>query len=300
MKNAIALRGVTKKYKDFTLDHVSFRVPEGSIVGFVGENGAGKSTTVRAILDLISLDEGEVEVLGLSPEERRDSQWKEQIGVVFDAGNIPEIMTAGQIDAVMKRVYRQWSSETYRGFLRRFRLSEDKRYKDYSRGMRMKLSLAVAMSHGARLLVLDEATSGLDPIVRDELLDLFLEFIQQEDHSILISSHIISDLEKAADYIVFIHDGHICFEEEKDVLLDSYGVVHCTSQEADTLPAQLVIGRRDNRFASEVLVKDRHEIIRRHPQLAVDAAGIEDIMLYMVKYGIVTGSRAAAGKGGRA
>ena len=283
MKDAIVVKNICKSYEDFSLDHVSFRVPEGSIVGFVGENGAGKSTTIRAILDLIRVDGGSVEVLGLNREERQDPAWREQIGVVFDVGHIPELLTARQVDRVMAGIYRQWDSQTYQGYLKKFKLAKDKKYKDFSRGMKMKLSLAVAMSHGAKLLILDEPTGGLDPIVRDEILDIFLEFIQEEDHSILISSHIISDLEKVADYIVFIHDGKVCLEEEKDRLLEQYGIVHATPEQATALPKELVVGRRDSRFSCEVMVKDRNEIKRRYPDWAIDSAGIEDIMLYTVK-----------------
>ncbi|MBP3700328.1 MAG: ABC transporter ATP-binding protein [Lachnospiraceae bacterium] len=283
MNDAIMVKNICKKYEDFTLDHVSFRVPQGSVVGFVGENGAGKSTTIHAILDLIQLEEGEVEVLGLSKEERQDPAWREQIGVVFDVGHIPDLLTADQIGKVMQGIYRQWDSQTYAGYLKQFKLTRNKKYKDFSRGMKMKLSLAVAMSHGAKLLILDEPTGGLDPIVRDEILDIFLEFIQEEDHSILISSHIISDLEKVADYIVFIHEGKICFQAEKDQLLENYGIVHTTPEQAAALPADLVLGRRDSRFSCDVMVTDRREIGRHFPDLSVDPAGIEDIMLYTVK-----------------
>ena len=283
MRNAIVVKNICKNYEDFALDHVSFRVPEGSIVGFIGENGAGKSTTIRAILDLIRLDGGSVEVLGLSREERQDPAWREQIGVVFDVGHIPDLLTAVEMDKVMRGIYRQWDSQTYFGYLKQFKLAKDKKYKDFSRGMKMKLSLAVAMSHGAKLLVLDEPTGGLDPIVRDEILDIFLEFIQEEDHSILISSHIISDLEKVADYIVFIHEGKVCLEEEKDLLLEQYGIVHTSPEQAAILPDDLVVGRRDSRFSCEVMVKDRAEMKRRCPELMVDPASIEDIMLYTVK-----------------
>ncbi|MCI8565037.1 MAG: ABC transporter ATP-binding protein [Lachnospiraceae bacterium] len=285
MENAIVLRDVTKRYKEFTLDHVSFQVPCGSIVGFVGENGAGKSTTIRAILDQIKLEEGEIEVLGLSVQKRQDPQWREQLGVVFDGGHLPEYMNAAEVGRMMRRIFRQWDSVAYERYLKRFRLPDKKRYKDFSRGMKMKLSLAVALSHCAKLLVLDECTSGLDPIVRDEILDIFLEFIQEEDHSILISSHIISDLEKVADYIVFIHEGRICFEEEKDYLMENYGIAHGTKEQAARLPQSLVSGKRENRFGVEVLVKDRREIKRLYPGLSVDPASIEEIMLYMVKGG---------------
>ena len=283
MKDAVVVKDVTKRYKGFTLDHASFRVPQGSIVGFVGENGAGKSTTIRAILDLIRLDGGEVEVLGLNAQERQDAAWRGNIGAVFDTGHIPDYLTVEQIDRVMGAVYRQWERDTFQNFVRRFSLPAKKKYKDFSRGMRMKLSLAVAMSHGAKLLVLDEATSGLDPIVRDEILDLFLEFIQEEDHSILISTHILSDLEKAADYIVFIHQGRVLFEEEKDRLLENYGIVHCTAEQAERLPQELTAGRRDNRFGTDVLVCDRRKAAMQFPGLALDPASIEDIMLYLAK-----------------
>ena len=283
MKDAVVVKDVTKRYKGFTLDHASFRVPQGSIVGFVGENGAGKSTTIRAILDLIRLDGGEVEVLGLNAQERQDAAWRGNIGAVFDTGHIPDYLTVEQIDRVMGAVYRQWERDTFQNFVRRFSLPAKKKYKDFSRGMRMKLSLAVAMSHGAKLLVLDEATSGLDPIVRDEILDLFLEFIQEEDHSILISTHILSDLEKAADYIVFIHQGRVLFEEEKDRLLENYGIVHCTAEQAERLPQELTAGRRDNRFGTDVLVRDRRKAAMQFPGLALDPASIEDIMLYLAK-----------------
>lgn len=283
MNDAIVVKNICKTYEDFALDHVSFRVPQGSIVGFVGENGAGKSTTIRAILDLIQTESGAVEVLGLSKEQRQDPVWREQIGVVFDVGHIPDLLTAGQMDQVMRGIYRQWDSRKYQEYLETFKLAKGKKYKDFSRGMKMKLSLAVAMSHGAKLLILDEPTGGLDPIVRDEILDIFLEFIQEEDHSILISSHIISDLEKVADYIVFIHEGRICLEEEKDRLLEHYGIAHVTPKQAAVLPAELVVGRRDSRFSCDVMVRDRREILRRYPELILDPAGIEDIMLYTVK-----------------
>lgn len=283
MRDAIIVKDITKNYKDFVLDHVNFRVPQGSIVGFVGENGAGKSTTIRAILDLIGLEEGEVEILGLSKKEREDPAWKEQIGVVFDVGHIPDYLTAAQVGKMMKKLYRQWDSQQYETYLKKFRLAGDKKYKDFSRGMRMKLSLAVALSHHARLLLLDECTSGLDPIIRDELLDILLDFIQEENHSILISSHIISDLEKVADYIVFIHEGRICFEQEKDYLLENYGIVHVTKEQASRLPENLVLGRRENQFGCDVMVKDRREVKRRYPEFAVDPAGIEEIILYTVK-----------------
>ena len=288
MKDAIVVKNICKHYKDFSLDHVSFRVPQGSIVGFVGENGAGKSTSIRAILDLITLDGGSVEVLGLDREERKDPAWREQIGVVFDVGHLPELMTAVEIDRIMAGIYKQWDSQKYFGYVKQFKLARDKKYKEFSRGMKMKLSLAVAMSHGAKLLVLDEPTGGLDPIVRDEILDIFLDYIQEDSHSILISSHIISDLEKVADYIVFIHEGKVLLQEETGKLLEQYGIVRTTAEQADQLMADpylvgLVVGRRDSRFHCEIMVNDRDRIRDNYPNLVVDPAGIEEIMLYTIK-----------------
>ena len=215
MTNAFMVSGFTKTYQDFVLDHVSFTVPSGSIVGLIGENGAGKSTTINAALGLIQKEDGVVSILD---SEELDGDVKEQIGVVFDGSNYPEILSPRKLNRVMKNIYRTWDEQAYLLLLKQFSLPADKQIRQFSRGMKMKLAISVAFSHHSRLLVLDEATSGLDPVVRDDILDMLLDFVQDEEHSILVSSHITSDLEKIADYIVFIHEGKVVFEKTKDEL----------------------------------------------------------------------------------
>jgi ABC-2 type transport system ATP-binding protein len=207
---ALVIKNLTKEYKDFTLDHVSFSVPKGSIMGFVGENGAGKTTTIKAVMDLIHTDDGEISVLG-SDSRNMATDIRAQIGVVFDGSNLHDNLNTGNINTIMKSIYPNWDEKIYLEYIKKFQLPEKKIIKEYSRGMKMKLSIVIALSHHSKLLILDEATSGLDPMVRDEILDIFLEFIQDEEHTILLSSHIISDIEKIADYVTFIHQGKIVF-----------------------------------------------------------------------------------------
>lgn len=276
--NALEIRNLTKHYEGFSLGPVNLTLPSGCIMGFIGENGAGKSTTIKLILDLIKRDGGEVTILGktLGTES---SELKEQIGVVMDECSFPENLTGRDIDAVLKSCYHTWDSARFNQYCRKFSLPEKKAVREYSRGMKMKLAIAVALSHGSRILLLDEATSGLDPVVRDEILDVFLEFIQDERNSIFLSSHIISDLEKICDYITFIHQGKMLFSEEKDVLLAKYAVAKCTLSQYEALRPETVIGARKNSFGVEALVL-RDKLPR---DIVADPATIEDIMLYFVK-----------------
>ncbi|SMC81861.1 ABC transporter ATP-binding protein [Papillibacter cinnamivorans] len=278
MELALELKNVTKRYDGFTLDAVSFSLPRGCIMGLIGENGAGKSTTIRLILDLIGKDEGTITLLG---EDSRDASkaLREKIGVVMDESCFPENFTLRDVDSVMKRVYHSWVSEEFFAMAHRFSLPDKKIVKDYSHGMKMKLAIAAALSHRAELLILDEATSGLDPVVREEILDVFLEFIQDESHSILLSSHILSDLQKVCDYITFIHRGKVLFSRGKDELLESYGILKCSPEEFSRIDKFAVAGYRESKFGVEALVL-RDKI---PSGLVVDRAGIEDIMLYYVK-----------------
>jgi ABC-2 type transport system ATP-binding protein len=278
MDYALKLTGVSKRYADFWLKDVDIELPSGCIMGFVGENGAGKSTTIKLILDLIRRDGGDIRVLG---QDNRLPELKERIGVVLDESCFPENLSARDVNAILKNIYRAWSEKTFWEYIRRFSLPESKPVRDYSRGMRMKLAIAAALSHDAELLILDEATSGLDPIVRDEILDVFLEFIQDESHSIFMSSHIVSDLEKACDYIAFIHKGQIVFSRPKDELLEGYGLIKCSREDFAVIDKAAVVGSRKNSFGVEALVY-REKIPHGH---LVDRAGIEDIMLYHVREG---------------
>lgn len=274
----LEVRNLTKHYKDFTLSDVSFTLPKGCIMGFIGENGAGKSTTIKAVLNLIKPDSGEITLFG---EDYRQNEiaHKEDIGVVFDETNFAEMITARQVNSMMRGFYKNWDSDLYLQYLERFGLPLKKTIKEYSRGMKMKLSIAVALSHKAKLLLLDEATSGLDPIVRDEILDVFLEFIQDEDHSIFFSSHITSDLEKVADYITFIHKGKIYVSERKDILLEKYAIVKCTGQDLEKIPREYIYGVRRHQFGAEAMV----EKAKIPEGLTADPVRVEDIMLFTVK-----------------
>ncbi|MDE6456145.1 MAG: ABC transporter ATP-binding protein [Dysosmobacter sp.] len=278
MENTILVRDLCRRFPDFTLDHVSFRVPKGRIVGFIGENGAGKSTTINLILNELKKDGGTVEVLG---RDHADPAVKNDVGVVFDACNFPEVFTPRDVEKVLSGVYPAWDGGAYREYLRRFALPERKRIKAFSKGMKMKLAISAALAHRPRLLILDEATAGLDPVVRDEILGLLLDFIQDEEHSVFFSSHITSDIQKIADYVVLIHQGKVVFEEEKDVLLDQYGIFRCGR--GTEVEAGDYIARRKTGVSAEYLVRDRAAAGRKYPKAVADAASLEDIMLFYIK-----------------
>lgn len=278
MDNILEISNLTKSYDQFSLKNINLTLPKGCIMGFIGENGAGKSTTIKLILNLIHGDSGSIKVLGLD-NKKNEKQIKEDVGVVFDESNFPDEMKLSEINKVMKEIYKNWDKNLFEEYLNKFSLSASKVVKDLSRGMKMKLSIAVALSHHAKFLILDEATSGLDPIVRDEILDVFLEFIQDEEHSIFISSHIISDLEKIADYITFIHKGEIVFSEPKDNLLADYGILKCTNAEYANIDKSIVIGSHKSQFGVEALIQ-RNKL---KGSFIIDHASIEDIMLYQIK-----------------
>lgn len=279
--NAIEMKHVSKTYASFTLDDISLYLPSGCILGLVGENGAGKSTTIRLILNAVSRDSGEITVLGQDNRDEKFLRTKEDIGIVLDEAYYPEVLSAKNVNQMMKHIYRNWKQDIFFGYLERFKLSDKKLFKEYSRGMKMKLAIAAAMSHQPKLLILDEATSGLDPIVRDEILEIFNDFTRQEDHSILLSSHIISDLEKISDYIACLHQGRLLFCEEKDRLIEEYGILHATSQNLSDVPKEAVAARKDGKYAVDLLVK--RSLVSDVFEL--DKAGIEDIMLFMAKKG---------------
>ena len=277
MDNALEIKNLSKDYGDFVLEDISLSLPKGTIMGFIGENGAGKSTTIKCILDLIKKDAGEIKLLGNSTP--LSSKEKENIGVVLDADNLPDYVTIVDLNLIMKNIFTQWNSQIYFNYVKKFHLPEKKKVCDFSRGMKMKLAIAIALSHDAKLLILDEATSGLDPIVRDEILDIFLEFIQDEEHSILVSSHITSDLERIADYITYIHEGKIVFCEPKDYLLENYVKVQFTDVQFENFDKTRIIGKRKGRFSIDALVtngNDLHDYVTEKPT-------IEEIMLYFGK-----------------
>lgn len=294
MENAITVKNLTKKYDNFKLNNISFQIPKGSIVGFVGENGAGKSTTIKAILGLMPIEAGEIELLDhkVKPEEK-DTAYKEHIGVVFDECNFPVDLRIKYIRKIMQKIYRTWDDDKFEGYLNKFEISADKKVKELSKGMKTKLSIAVALSHDSRLLILDEATSGLDPVIRDEILDIFREFIEDEEHTVFISSHITSDIEKAADYVMMIHKGELLFQKSKDELLYHYGIVRGTKEQIDLIPENLIAGKEENEFGCSALITDKEKLLSStfmkeaesngENKPVVDRAGIEDILLYIVR-----------------
>lgn len=282
MKNALEVSHLTKDYGSFKLDDVSFTVPGGTIMGLIGENGAGKSTTIKCILNLIRRDGGEIQVLGL--DNLRDEQAvKAQVGVVLDETTFHDGLTAPQVGKILSKLYPSWDGTLYRHYLDKFGLTGKKQVKAFSKGMKMKLSLAAAFAARPRLLILDEATSGLDPVVRDEILDEFLAFIQDEEHAVLLSSHITSDLEKAADYITYLHKGKVAVSGAKDELLDTYGRLVCSRADLEKVDPALLAGSRVSQFGCEALVKNRRAFARFYPHLTVDPATLEDIMVFTGK-----------------
>lgn len=284
MNSTLILKNVNKKYEksNFAIKDISFSVPEGSIVGFIGENGAGKSTTMNCILNVIRRDSGTIEIFGREMTDE-DIDIRENIGVVYDSNNFPEHLTAKQLADILGRIYSKWDDFCFEQFLRRFGLPESQKIKTYSRGMSMKLAIAVALSHDSKLLILDEATSGLDPIMRDEILDVLLEFVKQENHSILLSSHITSDLEKIADYIVFIHNGEIILNKTKDELIYEYGVIRCSENDFHNILSEDILSSMKKDYQIDVLIKNRKLIEKKYKNLIVDSVSLDEMMLLLVK-----------------
>jgi len=282
MNNALEIRNLNKSYGDFQLKDVSFSVPKGSIVGFIGENGAGKTTTLKAILNLVRRDSGTVKMMGMDTiaEEKKI---KENIGVVLDGCNFHDNLKTEDISKMMGSIYKNWNPVMYKKYLAKFKLPENKIIKSFSTGMKMKLQIGVALAHEPQFLILDEATSGLDPIVREEILDVFMDFIQDEEHSILISSHITSDLDKIADYIVLIHQGEILLDDNKESLVNGMGSLKCGTEDFYKLDKNEYIRYRNNAFGYEVLVKDKWKMQKKYPEVIVDGVSIEEIMLFYIK-----------------
>ena len=277
--NAIEIRGLTKRYRDFSLENLNLDLPYGCVLGLVGENGAGKSTTIRLIMDALERDGGTVSVLGADNRSREFLELKEDVGVVLDETFVPEILSARQLGKVMAGTFKRWDQGAYDGWLKRLNLPLDKKFKEYSRGMTMKLGIAAALSHHPRLLLLDEATGGLDPMVREELLEVFADFAAEDGHAVLLSSHIVSDLERICDYIAFLHGGKLVLCEEKDVLLDKYGILKCSKEQLQNIPEEAVHGKRVGAYGVEALVE--RELMPRGA--VIDRPTLEDIILYLVK-----------------
>lgn len=276
--NALEIQNLSKSYPGFTLDHVSFTLPSGCILGLIGENGAGKTTLIKSILGMIRKTSGKIKIFDRECEKNM-AQMKEDIGVVLDEVGYPGCMTPKQINHVMRNTYRHWDEEVYFGYLKQLGLPLEKEFKDFSNGMRMKLGISVALSHHAKLLILDEATNGLDPVVRDEIVELFGEFTRDESHSVLFSSHIVGDLEKICDYIAFLHQGKMLLFEEKDRLLEEYGMIHCSREQLAELDPQGIKGVKSSAYSVEAVVR-RDKMPSGMP---IGPVSMEELFVYMVK-----------------
>ncbi len=289
MQNLLELKGISRTVSDrFSLRDVTLAVEPGQIVGFVGANGAGKTTTIRAALGLIKLDAGEVHLFGRrcgadAPGEAQ-RHLRSRVGLVLDTCPFPSTLKVGQIESLVGPAYPTWDRETFAGFINRFGLDPKTKVKDLSRGMGMKLQLACALSHNAKLLVLDEATAGLDPMAREELLDELLAFVADGQHSVLLSSHITSDLDRTADRVICIDNGSIMFDLPREEITDRAGIAHCTQSQAAELMS-CVEGARaaHHAYSVDVLVPNRRETFEAFPEIPCDRATIDDYLRLTLK-----------------
>ena len=282
MENSIEIRGLTYNYPKFSLEGIDLDIPCGTVMGLIGENGAGKSTLIKAVLGLIKPSGGSVKVFG-EEAVNLSAEAREQIGVVFDELPFPKGLNSKQLDKVLGGIFKSWDSDKFFGYLSRFGLPINKKLGSFSRGMQMRLSIAAAMSHAPKLLVLDEPTGGLDPVIRSEILDLLLEFMQDESHSILISTHITSDLEHIADYIGFIHSGRLVFSEERNELKERHRILKCTEEQLAKIDRADIIGMRSGRYSHEVLTT----AFEKYPDIAQEVPSIDELMVYYVKDEVV-------------
>lgn len=276
--NAIEIKDVSKTYADFKLDNLNLTLPNGCIMGLVGENGAGKSTTIKLILDMIKKDSGSITLFGKDNQENiKDA--KEEIGVVLDEVGFPGCLTVAQVGKIMRNTYQNWDGDLYNNLIEKLSVPKNKMFQKFSNGMKMKLGLAVALSHHPKLLILDEATNGLDPVVRDKVITIISEFTRDENHAVLVSSHIVNDLEKVCDYIAFLHEGKLLLCEEKDILLTEYGMIHCTAEQINDIVPSAIIGKRESPYGVEALVM-RSEL---PVGMNVSPVSIEELFVAMVK-----------------
>ena len=280
--NAIEIKDLTKKYDGFMLDNISFNVPKGSIMGFIGQNGAGKTTTIRLLLNLIKKDSGSIRMFGLDNTEH-EKEIKSKISAVFDELPFHDMLNANQLSVILSGIFPDWDKNTFNNYLDRFALPRKKRFGEFSKGMKMKLQIAASLSHGARLLIMDEATTGLDPVVRNEILDIFLEFLQDESNSILLSSHITTDIEKIADRVTFIDKGRILLSENRDETVENHGVIKCTKAQYKDIDREDFISARLTDFGAEVMVSSKEKAAKKYSGLTIDNTTLEEIMLFYVR-----------------
>lgn len=282
MKNAIEIKKLKKVYQNFTLGELDLELPEGQIIGLIGENGAGKTTLIKSILGIIKPSEGDIKVFGSDLKLQEDTI-KENIGVVLDDMFFPEPLTVKDIASVMKSIYKNWDDSYFQKYITKFQLPEKSKIKTFSKGMRKKLEIITSLAHHPKLLILDEPTSGLDPVVRNEILDLFLDFIQDEQHTILFSTHITSDLERIADHIILVNHGLIELNENKDELLENYGILKCSQEELKKIKSDNIIRYKENKYNCEALIKNKDIVKKQYPDFIIDKITLDDLMILYLK-----------------
>ena len=284
MKYAIEIKNLKKNYPDFCLKVDELKIPSGIVIGLIGENGAGKTTLIKSILNIIKKDDGKIKIFDKDLEEQ-ELNIKEDIGVVLDNTFFPELLNSKNIDSIMQDTYKNWDSKLFYKHLKDFGIKDNQILKTMSKGMRKKVEIATALSHHPKLLILDEATSGLDPIVRNEVLDLFLNFIEDEEHTIILSTHITSDLEHIADYIIFINKGQIALVNARDEIIDNYGILKCDIDEFDRVDKDDIVSFRKNKYSYEFLIHNKDKCMKKYKDFVIDKITIEDLMLLMIKGG---------------
>lgn len=284
MKNAIEIKDLKKSYQEFNLSIDELKIPSGVVVGLIGENGAGKTTLIKLILNIINKDSGKIRIFNKDLEEQ-ELKIKEDIGVVLDNTFFPENLNSKNIDSIMKDIYKKWDSKLFYKYIKDFGIKENQILKTMSKGMRKKVEIATALSHHPKLLILDEATSGLDPIVRNEILDLFLDFIADEEHTIILSTHITSDLEHIADYIIFINNGEIVLDKQRDEIIDNYGILKCNIDDFDKINKSDIVSFKKNKYNCEILIDNKDKCKKKYKDYIIDKITLEDLMLLMIKGG---------------
>lgn len=282
MDYAIQVKNLTKSYKDFTLDNISLDLPCGTVMGLIGENGAGKSTFINSLLNIVNAQYDRGIILGYDLKTQ-EKLIKEDLAVIFSDSHYDLSFTPLFVGKMLSKIYKNWNEKKYLDYLKRFGLPEKKRLKKFSTGMRVKLEFAAALSHEPKLLILDEATSGLDPVIRDEILDILREFTEEEDHAVLISSHITSDLDKIADYIAYIHEGKLRSVKTYDELQNDYGILNCGQELFDSLNQEDIAAYKKEAYSYRVLIKNKLKFRKVFCDVSIENASIEDIMLFYIK-----------------
>lgn len=282
MKNVIEVKRLVKKYKNFVLGPIDVNIPNGCIIGLIGENGAGKTTFIKALLNIIKVDGGNVKIFGKDYLKEED-KIKEDIGVVLDNMFFSSNLKVKEVNSIMKSVYKAWDEDLFFNYMDKFSLPTNKKIKTLSEGMKKKLEIATALSHHPKLLILDEPTSKLDPVVRSEILDIFMEFVSDENHSIIFSTHITSDLEYIADKIIFINNGEVIMDKYRDEILDSYGILKCDLDEFANIDKEDIISYKKNRYGYNILIKNKDKLSKKYKKYILDKISLDELMLLMIK-----------------